>query len=66
MADRRVQEAAVLTGFSGDRRQLKEALDVTRHLPLALVGNKVLDLILTLAYYHADYDNGEFPIPIHS
>lgn len=39
--------------------KLEEALDVTKHLPLALVGDKVLDLVIALAYYDAQFSNGE-------
>jgi hypothetical protein len=58
MASLRIDRAVQVTGFlSEDKEMLQEALDVTKHLPLALVGDKVLDLLISLAYYHAGFSN---------
>jgi hypothetical protein len=48
------------TGFTKKKRAiLQEALDVTKHLPLALVGDKVLVLIIVLPFYYGGQSNCE-------
>lgn len=58
MAEIIVDRAMLATGFPKKKRAiLEEALDVTKHLPLALVGDKVLDLIIVLPFYHDGQSN---------
>lgn len=54
----RIASAAAGTAFpSSNTTNLEETLDVTRHLPLALVDDKVLDLLIALAYYYDELSN---------
>ena len=61
MTEQRLLTAARITGFPGGMSSvlLEEALDVTKHLPLAMVGDKVLDLLIAVAYYEAGFSNGQ-------
>lgn len=58
MPNQRIERAAEKLGLSdSENGKLEEALDVTRHLPLALIGDKVLALVIALAYHNAHFSN---------
>jgi hypothetical protein len=59
MAEERTNKAAAAISYHPrNRANLKIALDALQHASLALVGDKVLDLLVVLAFYHSRGPDG--------